>query len=73
MSTDKTQADAERLGDRLNNYRLKPVGLDGNRELRTEVLRSRFSNLKVIAAIAGLGTVLVADVFHNRLVGHVSA
>ena len=51
----------------------KPVGSDGNRELRTEVLRSRFCNLKVIAAVARLGAVLLADVFRNHLVGHVSA
>ena len=31
---------------KLNYYRLKPVGLDGNRELRTEVLRSRSKGLR---------------------------
>ena len=57
----------------LNDYRLKPVGLDENRELRTEVLRSRLSNLKVVAAVTRFGAVLMADVFHNHLISHVPA
>lgn len=57
----------------LNNFRLKPSGFKSIREIRTEVLNSRRSNLKMVAAIAGLGSVLLADVFLNRLVGHVAA
>ena len=51
----------------------KPVGSDGSRELRTEVLRSRPGDLEVVAAITRFGAVLMTDVFHDRLVGHVSA
>lgn len=43
------------------------------REIRTEVLNSRRSDLKLVAAIAGLSSVLVADVFLNHLVGHGAA
>ena len=57
---------------RLNYYRLKPVGLNTHRELRTEVLRTRLRNLKVIPAVTGFDPVLAADVFHDRLIGDVA-
>ena len=58
---------------KLNDYRLKPVGFVVNRERRTEVLRSRFSNLKIIATIIGLGPVLQANVLHNHFIRHIAA
>ena len=58
---------------RLNYYRLKPVGLNTHRELRTEVLRTRLRNLKVISAIARFVAVLGSDVFDNRFISYIPA
>ena len=46
---------------------------EGDRELRTEVLRSRFGNLEVAAAIVGLDALLLADVFLDYFVRHIAA
>ena len=62
---------------RRNRNMTKPLPaeagrLKDDRGLRTEVLRSRFARLKVLATV-GFGALLVADVLHNRLVRHANA
>ena len=50
----------------LNHYRLEAGRFAENRELRTEVLRSRFGHLEVVATIVRLRTLLPPDVLHDR-------
>ena len=57
----------------LNHYRLEAGRFAENRELRTEVLRSRFAHLEVVATIVRLRPLLLPDVLHDRLVRHVTA
>jgi hypothetical protein len=44
-----------------------------NRELRTEVLRSRFSDLEVVTPIVGFGAVLLFQVLYDDFVRHIPA
>jgi hypothetical protein len=40
--------------------------LEGDRDLRTEVLRSRFGNSKIVPTTVGLRALLLADAFLNH-------
>ena len=48
-------------------------GLKENVRFGLEVLNSLFSYLKTVTAITWLAIFLISDVFHNHLVGHISA
>ena len=62
-----------RLDRRLNDHRLQGGGFDAKSWLRTEVLRSRFGDLKVVAPVVRFGAVLVLQVLHDDFIRHVPA
>ena len=51
----------------------KAVGSMQNRELRTEVLRSRFGNLKVITPVIGFGAILLFQVLYDDFIRYIPA
>jgi hypothetical protein len=44
-----------------------------NRELRTEVLRSRFGNLKVVTPVVGFGAILLFQILHDDFIRYIPA
>ena len=49
----------------------KAVGSMQNRELRTEVLRSRFGDLKIVTPVVGFGTILLFQILHDDFIRYI--
>ena len=64
---------AQHCQTQLNDHRLQGGGFGAKSWLRTEVLRSRFSDLKVLAPVVGFGAVLVFQVLHDDFIRYVPA
>jgi hypothetical protein len=51
----------------------KPVGFGCFVSFGLEVLRSRLSNLKIVAIVVGIRSVVVADALYNIFAGNIAA